>query len=138
MHRTLRVLAASVVLATTFAACQPTGSTRCDAYWPPLAVMETQTAYRMDCTPGFPNKTPTGQNILGWADHGTKTLWIWPDGISDRLLHKVMWHEVGHAKGHHSEHHADAYAYCHMSAAEREGISFMYPWPSPADCRRLG
>ena len=135
---TLLLLLLTALVAFGLTACRPTGHTACDSYWPPLAVMETQTNYNMDCSPSFEGRKNNGALTTAYVDHGDRMIYVWPDRMSYASLRKTMWHEVAHAKGISSEHHADAYAYCHMAPHEREGVSFIAPLPGSEDCRRLG
>ncbi len=74
------------------AACEPTGVPRCDEVLAAL-VYADQVGYRFDCDP-----PAEFEPHLGWTDHDTKTLYVWEGRISDnRVLAKVMFHEVGHA-----------------------------------------
>lgn len=85
----MRLLAAVLLLAA--AACQPTGATRCDRQVGALIVAERE-GWSFDCRP-----PSSWDQHLGWADHDTRTLWIWEHRLTnDRALAKVMWHELGH------------------------------------------
>ncbi len=119
------------------AACQPTGNPRCDALVGPVSRADSF-GYRVRCDASFPGVSSTGQNVLGWTDHKTKTVWMWPNKMKDdRVLRKVAWHEVGHivwTRQHRQgtqaeeERWADGYSYC---AEPIPGVGYAI---RPSDC----
>lgn len=133
---------ASALLALTVAAslgaCQPTGNLRCDRLVRPVA-RASALGYEVRCDASFSGTSSAGQNVLGWTDHKTETIWLWPDKMKDdRVLRKVAWHEVGHVvwerRGYdgpqsNEERWADGYAYC---AEPIKGVSYT---SRPSDCR---
>jgi hypothetical protein len=128
----------ALTISAGLAACQPTGSARCDKLQATLAQAESY-GYRVRCDATFPGVSSTGQNVLGWTDHTTKTIWMWPAKMTDqRVLRKVAWHEVGHiawTRQHRTgtqsaeERWADGYAYC---AEPIQGVGYSI---IPTDCR---
>lgn len=139
MKNIIRLLAVAA-LGATLLACQPTGNARCDAQWDILTEIEER-GYTVDCDPGFDNVAGSGpragRTISGWADHGSKTVWIWPAEFdSDRKLRKTLWHELGHVTGIHNEPEAEQYSYCREPMG---GLGYSFgAFPSAADCARLG
>ena len=77
--------------------------------------------------------------MLGWTEHSSHTVWMWPDKMLDnRVLRKVAWHEVGHVVWERQgrtgtqvqeERWADGYAYCAEPIA---GVSYAV---RPSNCR---
>ena len=73
-----------------------TGNARCDKLTAQIARAD-QNGYRLRCDAPFAGQANTGRLVLGWTDHATDTIWIWPERLVDsRALRKVAWHEVGH------------------------------------------
>lgn len=144
-HRRLWPSLVTLIVLAAFgvAACEPTGSERCDELkhaFGARAVAEAQ-GYRVDCTPGFEGRAPDGRLVVGWTEHKSRTVWIWPNRIKvthdDAGLLRVLWHEAGHTIGL-DEHGAEVYAWCHMTAAEVDGIGFESPYPTEAECSKHG
>ena len=135
-----RIIAILFVLTSVagLSACQPTGSARCDKLVAQISRAEGL-GYRLRCDAPFPGQSNSGRLVLGWTDHSTDTIWIWPARLlDDRALRKVAWHEVGHVvweRRHRSgtqaeeERWADGYAYCAEPIA---GVSYSI---RPTDCR---
>lgn len=91
MPRTLCALLAATLMVAA-AACEPTGSLRCDKQYAELARAEAW-GYKYDCTP------PTSwEPHLGWADHEHRTLYVWAAGLPIATLQAVMAHELGHVQ----------------------------------------
>lgn len=141
MRRTLRVLVVSVSAVLTLAACEPSGDIRCDKHAGILWEID-QRGWTVDCTPGFPNRgTRDGGEtwfpIWGWADEGSKTVWLWPDAIpTAAALRKTLWHELAHVYGIADEIDADRYSWCREPI---DGVGYRFPsFPTAADCERLG
>jgi hypothetical protein len=84
------LLAAALVL--SLAACQPTGVPVCDGTgW---ALLQAEAfGYVFDCTPDLPGAPA---NVLGFADHPNRVLYVWPDRMPPVVVPKIMWHELGH------------------------------------------
>ncbi|MEQ1788182.1 MAG: hypothetical protein ABL966_14100 [Acidimicrobiales bacterium] len=127
----------TLVVMTGLGACRPTGDLRCDQLVRPVA-RASALGYEVRCDATFSGTSSAGQNVLGWTDHKTQTIWLWPDKMTDdRVLRKVAWHEVGHVvwerrdySGPQSneERWADGYAYC---AEPIKGVSYAN---RPTDC----
>lgn len=135
----VRNVLAAALLAVTLTACQPTGSPRCDVNASILDEIEAH-GWTVDCTPGFPNRgTDDGETwfpILGWADHARKTVWIWPDNITDGQIRKTLWHELGHVTRLTDETDAEIYAWCREPI---DGVGYrLATLPTEDDCARVG
>lgn len=129
MRSTLRC-AIGAALVAALAACHPgTGHPACDPQHPQRD-LAARLGYKFDCTP-----PAYFEPHIGWADHKTKTLWIWADRIptsGHRAVRKTMWHELGHAvverRGmtfptHSAEERwADGFAYCKEPI---QGVSYL-------------
>ena len=136
--RHLAVVLATLALALGLGACQPTGNPRCDQLAAQIARAEAL-GYRIRCDAPFPGEASDGRQVLGWTDHDTHTIWMWPARLPDpRALRKVAWHEVGHAVWERhgwsgaqadEERWADGFAYC---AEPIQGVGYLV---RPADCR---
>ena len=119
LRRSAAVLGVLLV-AATLTGCQPTGHPRCDALKAQVATADAQ-GYRVRCDASFSGQSNAGHSVLGWTEHSSHTVWMWPDKMLDnRVLRKVAWHEVGHVvwerQGHagsqlQEERWADGYAY---------------------------
>ena len=128
-HRTALILFVALGVAG-LAGCQPTGNARCDKLTAQIARAD-QNGYRLRCDAPFAGQANTGRLVLGWTDHATDTIWIWPERLVDsRALRKVAWHEVGHVvwerrnrSGTQAEEErwADGFAYCTEPIA---GVSY--------------
>ena len=126
-----------VLVAVSMGGCQPTGNARCDKLTAQIARAD-QYGYRLRCDAPFEGRTNTGLLALGWTDHATDTIWIWPKRlVDDRALRKVAWHEVGHVVWERSDRSgtqaaeelwADGFAYCTEPIA---GVSYSI---RPTDC----
>jgi len=123
-------VALPLLVAGALTACEPTGHPRCDALVRQVVTADSF-GYRIRCDATFPGTSNEGRSVLGWADHDSKTIWIWPNKITDdRVLRKIAWHEIGHVvwdrkgrTGTHDEEErwADGYAYC---AEPIKGVSY--------------
>lgn len=128
MPTKLATTMAGVLIMAVLSACQPTGSTRCDAEWDLHHEIE-QAGYRLDCAPDFPNVAGSGpragQAIKGWTDHDRKTVWVWPDSLETKAkLRRTLLHELAHAKGLHGD----------ELGAERYAVCRQQPYTTEAEC----
>lgn len=122
LHRA--ALLTLVVVPLVAAACQPTGSARCDAILGPRMTAD-RLGWTVDCTPDHPNVGALGQALAGSADFTNETVWIWPEVYpgNDPALEAIMWHEVGHIYGYgHPE--VDVYAFCKMDPVRRDKVGW--------------
>lgn len=138
--RRFGVLMAGAGIMLTLAACEPTGDIRCDRHADILIEIEAH-GWTTDCAPDFPNVTPDGNRVAGWADPSTKQVVLWPDVFAHHgALRKTLWHELAHVRGIYDEVDADTYSWC-REAIEGVGYRVAGPdaWPpTGADCRRVG
>jgi hypothetical protein len=134
--RSVRIALVLAVALSVVAGCQPTGDLRCDTLVVQRARAEAL-GYRLRCDAPFSGVSSSGRSVLGWTEHDTHTIWLWPDKLSGNALRKVAWHEIGHVvwdrKGHHGtqadeERWSDGYAYC---AEPIKGVSYAL---RPASC----
>jgi hypothetical protein len=123
-------LLAAVVLVAALAGCEAiTGHPRCDERVAGPVLDIAAHGATVNCRPNFSSTDSSGVRHHAWWDPARRTVWVWPDQMSDRLLLKIMWHEAGHVAGARTEWAADAYAYCRMTPAQRLGIGFLAPTP---------
>ncbi len=135
-RRTIAVLAVCAIWLGILAACEPTGDVRCDDYWGPQVHIE-RNGYRLDCTPPFEGRANDGRLVAGWTETSTRTVWMWPDRHrSPALFRRSLWHEAGHTYGY-DEWHSDVFAWCHLTPHERDGLGWLAPMPTLADCTKV-
>lgn len=128
----------ALVPAILLAACEPTGSPRCDSVaWGAQAHIFLN-GWTLDCDPPFDGYSE-GQNrtVAGWADAKTRTVYVWPEhNRTDAILRKTITHEAGHTYGY-GEWLSDVFAWCHLAPHERDGLAFLAPYPTQNDCHRV-
>ncbi len=134
------LLAACILplLILTLSGCEEvTGHPRCDEDMAPPVLEIIDWGWTVNCKPNFSSTDQYGVIHLAWTDPARKTVFAWPDLMSDKLLFKVLWHEAGHVN--YNERHishsrpewwADAFAWCHMTASQRLGVGFLTPIPT--------
>lgn len=126
-----------IVAATVLAACQPTGHPRCDDLTRQRARADSYD-YPIRCNATFSGVSNAGRSVLGWTDHDSDIIWLWPNKMTDsRVLRKVAWHEIGHVAWDRQgrsgtqaaeELWADGYSYCSEPIA---GVGYS---SRPTDC----
>lgn len=133
----MRILVLVAVVLTLTAACNPTGSPRCDQVLPAQNAAIAAHGWTLRCDPDAPDlRYDPPAWVQGYADPSKMVVALWPDRIaSDLVLRKQAWHELGHVvfddrpRGTvNEEWWADGFAWCVEPIA---GVSYMN---MPTDC----